>query len=368
MKTSKMRKVLALLLVVAMMLSTCLVASATTSDVTTGSANASGQFEGHLEKSAVAVQFPTNISDTTSYILDPELLITRSEKSKNSYSDCTFEGDTGIYFPTAAKQYSDKSAELQVTNKGGVNANVSLKAAFPANTGDVQVKTAASDVTLSDTTANIYMALEIVGAKTGGSDIASPVKAITKSDVTSEFKLGLEGSDDNFKIVYDTGTGKYKYEEKADVADTAWNSFKFRLSGAAGGDWSASGLAAPTVTLTWSYESAGADETMSDTIDLDPNAVSDAGPSIVGSTTITYSGSGSYTIQYSLGAGASAATRLSNVTYAAGSDRGDLGSAADTTVAGRVTVQASSMAYIKSNNGTITLHFDTGDAVELTVR
>lgn len=309
MQHKKIRKMLACVLAGTMVLGMSATAFAAEGDaagpVESKNTTGSGEFEGHVEKEKLLVQLPTvpEQNDTTfAYTMDPEGLIAATEGAKDK--DASFEAGATVYFQSAEKTYTKESQKLKVVNKGTADADVTVKAETATNSA----VTMATSSTFTGTDAELYLGLAVankdaVAVKTTGDS--------TPATVT----VGLKGAPDNFEVTYDDTTKKYAYTEKNGVAETAWNSFEFGLTGACNpkGDFSAENLAAPDVTVTWSYE-AHADATEL----LAENAVSDAAPSI-STTSYSLTADTPVEIAVSLGGGTLGASTISKVTDTSGS-------------------------------------------------
>lgn len=237
-----------------------------------GGGTGAGELEGHVDKNVLAVTLPTD-SDTTTfkYTIDPEGLIAATQAAK--YPGTTYNSSTGVYFQTSDKNYTDKSAKLKVTNKGNVDADVTVNVSVADSTGITAMK--AKDGFTAAGATELYMGLLVnddAGIAVGG--FADAGKA-TKT-------VGLKGRESNFEVKYNSTASKYEYAIKDGVADTAWNSFEFGLEGACNtkGNYSADNFAVPTVTVTWSYvehpETGGATMLPENAVDKAP----DVAPSI----------------------------------------------------------------------------------------
>lgn len=266
-----------------------------------GSTTGDGKLEGHVDKSKLEVTLPTTGDTTTfKYTIDPEGLIAATQAAK--YPGTTYDSSTGVYFLTSGTNYTDKSAKLKVTNKGSVDADVTVTVSV-ADPGSITLKDKAQFTEAGGQ--ELYLGL-LVADK-------DPVSVTATGDTGAAKKtVGLKGSPDNFEVKYDQPNDKYEYAAKDGVADTAWNSFEFGIEGACNtkGDYSASGFAVPTVSVTWSYDKR-ADDSTNDLLDV--NATEDADPSIA--TTGTYNKTtGVITATVNLGAG-SGATTLASAKY-----------------------------------------------------
>lgn len=276
MRGKKTKRMLALMLTGTMTLGMSVTAFAA-DPAGSGSGTGAGALEGHVNKSVLAVTLPTD-SDTTTfkYTIDPEGLIAATQAAK--YPNKTYDSSTGVYFQTSADNFTDKSAKLKVTNKGNVDADVTVEVSVAENSGITAMK--AKDGFTAAGAEELYLGLLV------NDDAGVAVTAAGDSGKATK-TVGLKGREANFEVQYDSENSKYIYAIKDGVTEAAWNSFEFGLEGACNtkGDYSAEDFVVPTVTVTWSYvahpESGGA--TM-----LPENATEelpDAKPSI---PTVTY--------------------------------------------------------------------------------
>lgn len=294
MKNKMLKRTLAGMLATTMVLSMATVAFA--EDPTSGTGSGTGSFEGHVKKDVTKVTLPTASADTFAYKMDPEGLIAATNNA--NYSGASFEKDANVYFLSSANTYTKDSAKLKVVNKGTADVDVTVTAKMDAENDKIAMAdsgTFAED----DTAAKLYLGLIVANKQ---------AEAVTASDdSTASVTVGLRGNTDNYEIKAN-GTS-YEYTAKEGVADTAWNSFEFGLTGACNpkGDYSDEALAASNVTVTWSY--AAHDDA---TELLAANAVSKAAPSIA-VTEYKLQADTPVTIKVNLGGEELAATKVSSV-------------------------------------------------------
>ena len=242
----KAKKIMAVAMATVMTLSMTTMAFA---DDTSGSVNGAGTFEGHVNKNVTSVTLPTATESTFAYKMDPEGLIAATEGSK--YTGATFAEGASVYFQTTENNWTADSAKLKVVNKGTTDVDVTVTAKTAANEKVAMADSATFDST--DTAAKLYLGLKV----------ADKTAVAVKTDDSGKVTVGLKGRPANYEI--QENEGAYSYGIKSGVADTAWNSFEFGLTGACNtnGDYSAEGLAGSQVTVTWSYvahpETGGAD-------------------------------------------------------------------------------------------------------------
>lgn len=330
----KFNKLLAAMLAGTMVLGMSTTVFAADGDpVETGNTTGAGEFEGHVDKNVLSVQLPTSPAATTfAYTMDPEGLIAATEGAKDK--EASFETGATVYFLSAPKTYTKDSAKLKVVNKGTVDADVTVKAETAVN---ANVTMATSD-TFTGTNAELYMGLKVANKN------AVAVKA-TGDATPASVVVGVKGAPDNYEVKYDEATKKYSYVAKTGLNDTAWNSFEFGLTGACNpkGDYSASGLAAADVTVTWSYVKHADGTEM-----LPENKTLDAAPSIP-TTPYSYERDKTLDITANFGAGTLAATEIRKVE-----------ASNDGTV---VTADFTSMCTIAGNKITLSANQFTGASV-----
>lgn len=329
--------------------------AAETTPVTSGGGTGAGELEGHVDKSVLSVTLPTD-SDTTTfkYTIDPEGLIAETQAAK--YPGTTYASDTGVYFQTSDKNYTDKSAKLKVTNVGSVDADVTVAVSVAEGSGITAMK--ASNGFTEGGAQELYLGLLV---NTGAAEAVTGFGDSGKLSKT----VGLKGRPANFEVQYKDS--KYVYAAKDGVADTAWNSFEFGLEGACNkkGDYSADNFAVPTVTVTWSYAAhpttGGADM-------LPENATDEAGPSIA-TTQYNYDRTATFDIVTNFGAGEKAATAIKSVKI--GSDGVTFG----TDLTSACIISGNKITFPSGKLGTaavgdkkyVQVAFDKGDAVVLTL-
>lgn len=354
MHNKKCKKVLAAVLAGAMVLGMGTTAFAA-DPAGSGSLDGTGDFEGYVDKDVISVALPTSPATTTfAYTMDPQGLIAETEGAKDTEAE--FTSTTGVYFLTEGKKYTENSAKLKVINKGTVDADVTVTATTEEN-DNVNM---ATSKTFTGTAADLYLGLLVANQP----EVAVQATGGTDASVT----VGVKGRPANYEIKYDESkTPSYEYVPKTGLADAAWNSFEFGLTGACNkdGDFSAAGLTAPKVTVTWSY--AERDNENSNAAMLDENASEDAAPSVTTTTANLASGQ-PLEIGVNLGAGSKKATGIANITFANGS--GTTNTVADskyTYADGKITfisdwVTAQITAIGSGNTRTYTVTFDDSAA------
>ena len=262
---------------------------------TSGSSTGTGTSEGHVEAKKMNVVLPTITEGTTpfGYIMDPEGLILETEGAKYE-SGTTFPesaSDTGVYFLTAEKTYSNTSSKLTVENQSSHAINLTVDVEVTSLDTDIPLVT--EDALTGATAASLYLGLVV--------DSEDPV-AITKESKATK-TISLAGKSENFTIAVNANGDGYEYRAKTETENNnqalTWNKSEFCMEGAVTENLAiTSTTTAPTVKVTWSW--------------VDPTA--NAAPSIA-TTTYTATEGQPIDIAFNLGAGDSKATAISNVMF-----------------------------------------------------
>ena len=307
--------------------------------VTSGSTDGAGTSEGHLEKKVINVDLPTIAEGATpfSYTMDPERLISATSGAK--HSGATFpaaEGDTGVYFLTAANTYANKSNTLTVTNKSSCDVTLSVKVKTTASDGGKDIALAESSTVATTGDPNLYLGLKVGDETT--------VVSATEQTITANI-AGIPG---NFETKVDNGA--YAYAAKSDA--TGWKTIDISMEGAVSNLPIAADATAPTVNVTWSYA----------------EAPTDAAPSIA-TTSATQSADGQdVTFAVNLGAGTLAATSISGITFVKNGDTRTLDTAFYSFANGTLTFKAEHVdALTAAREYTVKFNDSANTTVQVTV-
>lgn len=208
-----------------------------------------GSYEGFVEESSVfSVDVPTDAANVFDYFIDPNGLLaaTDYERFGGVSAGDDFEPGATLFFTRTVSggdaKYGSSSDEVELTNMSSYAVNVEVSATVVGgNVGGNNgiVMTADSDVTdPSVTRPTIYLAIES-DSKTEPI-ISGGAKLITQ----------IAGSPENFKMKWNSETGKYEF---AEIETTQpWKTTSFNLVGACGGTWTAAQEdALPSIALTW---------------------------------------------------------------------------------------------------------------------
>ncbi len=251
-----LRKAIASMLAVTMVLGSSIMSFAGGDTPAAGVSNntsltASGNFEGHVDKSVVNVTLPTVSADNYNFIIDPEDLIAQTDGAR--YEDAQFvsENSTGVYFPTSVSAngdtiYTNESVSGNVTNKSSVSVNVTM--AIELTDLNDSITMVSKNGVSEGTDANLWLA---VTDGTNEEEVA---------ETSAELTAMVPGTDGNYMVSWNAAKSEYQYVIDPD-AEGEWETVNLYLTGACNknGDWSADALKdASTVEVTWSYEEVGA--------------------------------------------------------------------------------------------------------------
>ncbi len=252
-----LRKAIASMLAVTMVLGSSIMSFAGGDTPAAGVSNntsltASGNFEGHVDKSVVNVTLPTVSADHYNFIIDPEDLIAQTDGAR--YEDAQFvsENSTGVYFPTSVSDngdtiYTNESVSGNVTNKSSVSVNVTM--AIELTDLNDSITMVSKNGVSEGTDANLWLA---VTDGTNEEEVA---------ETSAELTAMVPGTDGNYMVSWNAAKSEYQYVIDPD-AEGEWETVNLYLTGACNknGDWSADALKdASTVEVTWSYEEVGAE-------------------------------------------------------------------------------------------------------------
>lgn len=213
---------------------------------TPGVAEGEGSYEGgEMKYPTLSVTLPTIPAGTYDYIADPNGLIAATSNEK--YTGATFNGDTGIFFETAADTYSEKSAAQTVTNENAQDIDVTVKLE-QKTAGDAIIKYAESAAFEDDDNENkLYLAVTDDAA-------TDPKVAALSASGAATVTTTVAGVPGNYEAGYDATKGYgYVLKDEADLTD--WNDCSFILTGAVNTNatWG-DDVTFPTIKVTWSYK------------------------------------------------------------------------------------------------------------------
>ncbi len=234
----RLKKFLAVGLAVTMTMGSSVVAFADDTTITSptdGSASGTGSVEAVVDKDIFKVVLPT-ISDTSlNFILDPQGVIAATSNAK--YTGANFEAGKTLFFQQSTNDYKDTSAEFTITSKSAVDVDVTLSAKV---TGNDSVKLSSDSNFAGDTDASMYLGV-----------IVDTDEAVAITDDGATVTKKLENAVSEYEVKY--SGGNYVFDLKDAPDESAFKTFKFKLTGAsnANGDWTGLDAVAPKVELTW---------------------------------------------------------------------------------------------------------------------
>lgn len=290
-----MKKLLALMMALAMVMSLMVVAYAGDSeqpeednDVTTeeaadnsdDAATGAGSYEGYVDEEVFRVTLPTVEAPDLNFIIDPQKLITATEGAMLG-DNPSFEEDSTLFFQNTSFdadeadddefEWSSNTAKFKVINKGGTDVDVELTVtatgtAVEAAEGESALVSFTDDDTFeaNDKDKVLYIALNTQA--TGEEEATAVPIALDGTVYTATATAKIAKTDGVYKYDYDAdeyadnnGYGYVLMDEDDESFPEDFEGFQeleFWLSGAANpaatGDW---GLGAEGVTLglnvTW---------------------------------------------------------------------------------------------------------------------
>lgn len=361
----KLKRILAVAMATTMVMGMSLTAFAADGDTTgTGSGTGTGSSEGHVEQKHMNVVLPTDADTTTfAYTMDPERLIQTTSGDKYA-AGTTFpkaDADTGVYFLTGEKTYSNESNELQIINKSSHDIKVDVKVKTTATDGSTDIPLATAALESTETDPKLYLAA-VVGE---GNDATTQILSATEATVTKK----LAGNSDNYQIVVQENSTshekEYVYKQKTSGL-TAWKALKFKVKGEVSKATIAGTTTAPKITVTWSFAEPGQSDTNLSTDGVGTYS-EDSAPSIA-NTNVSITANTAATIPVNLGAGSLAATTVKSAVL---NGTGTLelldGSGTFATYSNGTLTLTAALASFIADNPTVTLDVVFDDDAETTI-
>ena len=321
-----------------------------------------GSFEGTVEKVKYNIILPTQPAETTTmydFILDPQGLIAATSATK--YSGATFEADKYLFFKNLDGNYTDASDALTAYNLSTEDVKLTVTGTI-TDAGDVGFVDATAGFTENATRPEIQLAI------IDGEETASKAQyfATANGATTATYTADIDGLDDaKFAITYNTSKAKYEWDYNTTTAsaieavtDGNYASINpgasFKLIGAIANDstgevWE-NYTATPKVSVVWSM--------------ADPNA--SAAPSVTLTDNEVEANETALVIPFDLGKGAAAAESVSSIAYT-------LPSGGTGTFRSGFTIDNNAITFDSAKSGvltagsTLTITFNTGDAITVTV-
>ncbi|SFU66132.1 hypothetical protein [Butyrivibrio sp. M55] len=220
------KRILAVALSTAMVFGSTLTAFATELDPTaasgSGTGTGAGTSEGYVGTTITKVLVPTeeSVAAGIAFKVDPQGLIAGTDAA--AYNGYTFpeSNDTGVYFQTGAKEYSNESGTFYVANEGTGDVTFTIKVEKVANTAgsDIPFDSKANVTAANPSAVKLY-----IGALIGKDATATAVS----DDTAVEKKAVLEAVSENFD--FDYGADGYEF---VTLSGSKWNAVPIKFEGA----------------------------------------------------------------------------------------------------------------------------------------
>lgn len=309
------KKIMAFAMAAAVMMSSSTTALA--ADVAQGYATGSGGIIGTVDKNVFDVVLPTNTEGTFNFTLDPQKLL-------HAYEPTTYQdADTTLYFDTK----TNKSDELEITNKSSMDVNVSIEAKMTNTAKLTMVQDPASFEGSKET--SLYLGLILDGEAPVALEQEGTVEATTTLNKVPEDQWEMKGNP-----LSDEGA-TWELKDNA----TGFDVTKFQMTGAcnSNADWTEISKAKksfnPTFDVTWTIEAAEGDG--------DEEVAGDKAPSAP--ATATFIKGTALNIPVNLGSGDLAATAITQVAQNATTAAGPFTTNNNITFSGTTVTIAASM-------------------------
>lgn len=316
----------------------------------TGSGTGTSTSEGYVDTMVSKVLVPTEetVNAGLSFHVDPQRLI--SGTSKAAHPDWTMPeaaDDTGVYFLTGDKTYTNTSGTFDIANIGTKDVTFTIKveaAASATPDTDIPFDSKTNVEAANPTAAKLY-----IGAKIGKGATAEAVSsaALTKTVV-------LTGKPANYD--YNYGASGYEYVMKS--GELEWNAVPVSFEGSITNF--ATDKTVPGIKLTYSWAAKAEGDETTDGVTIEDKYKATSAPAVA---------------NYIAATGVSAASKA--VTYSAG--EGVTVTSVKLTLNGTDTTLVSGNHYTVSGNtititkyaagwagGTITVTFSDGETDTLT--
>ena len=314
----------------------------------TGSGTGTSTSEGYVDTMVSKVLVPTEqtVKEGLSFHVDPQRLI--SGTSKAAHPDWTMPeaaGDTGVYFLTGDKTYTNTSSTFDIANIGTKDVTFTIKveaAASETPDKDIPFDSKTNVEAANPTAAKLY-----IGAKIGKGATAEAVssEALTK-------KVVLAGNPANYD--YNSGAKGYEYVMKS--GELEWNAVPVSFEGSITNF--ATDKTVPGIKLTYSWAAKADDDATSEGVTIEDKFVpsedelagGESTPVISNATKVTGQ-AWNYTATFTKGSALTmAATGLTEATWSKTVDSGYAASSNITVSNGAVTIAASNWGSANSGD------------------
>jgi len=303
------KRFLAVALATTMVLGSTMTAFAANSDTDasgTLTGTGAGAQEGFVDTNVTKVLIPTteSVDAALGFKIDPQRLIQETDKA--AYADYTFPeaaSDTGVYFLTGSKEYSNTSSTFYVANKGTGDVTFTITSQLVPSTDatkDIAIGTKAEATSDTPTAAKLYV----------GVLIGKNPTAIQVTTTAAAKKVVLAADANNFEYTYSNGA--YGYAAKSSAK---WNAVPIQFEGAVANYATSADTTVPKLQLTYAWAAKENSDATDSGITVDTAYSEDAAPSIA-TTSYTQSAAGQdVAVTVDFGAGPSAATAISAITF-----------------------------------------------------
>lgn len=219
-----------------------------------GGQTGDGAFEGTVNREIAKVVLPTVPAGAYDFILDAERLIQETDKMRYG-DDVNFPAaasDTGVYFLSDEKTYTNQSAAYTVSNNGAVDINLTVEVEAVTNDAEKDVTLVSENIAAVDCSdrdnavdedAKLFLGLKV------GDEAVVPVTKAAKATKT----VTLAGKPENYEVSWNKvdGVDAYRFVMKDGASDFVTKDF--HIEGSANYVLTAGDVTAPNLSVTWSW-------------------------------------------------------------------------------------------------------------------
>lgn len=347
----------------------------------TGSGTGVGKLEGIDPDKVINVILPVVGENTYDMYLDPHDLLNDTDWLRYGGSESlVWSGSDGRLFfnqgsvdvdsggDTVSKtSYGNDSIALDVINRSQIDVTVTLDLAVTKSDGAESLIFTNSSGVSNASGAAMYLGVVAVSSNgaeadedTSPADVGTEYITTVRADSTGSSGSASYTTDlpavSVFQRNWDGSAEKYIYEiDDEDREDTDFNKLTFNLSGMINDSdaWDDMGDEPVSLELTWTVTEVVEEE------DVEPTAEV---------TTTARAANGTAVITYDLGSGDSAATEVSHLWFNTTTDVLTNTSIVTNHNTDECTITVSVITALYNAGGNLTLEFDNGDTVDLTLR